>query len=381
MSLVDDVRRGLGGLDRAADAASVAALVRRQAPAAGTTALLEATGRMVAEVIGAGVLEPLLREPDVTDVLVNGPGVVWLDRGRGLERSDVEVVDDIELRRLAQRLVASCGRRLDDAVPYADARLPDGTRVHAVLPPVSPQGTCLSLRLPPRRTFTLEELVAAGSLSSDGAAMLSSLIDARLAFVVTGGTGTGKTTVLSTLLSLVPRAARLVLVEDAAELRPHHPHVVRLEARLPNAEGAGAVDLSALVRQALRMRPDRLVVGEVRGAEVRDLLTALNTGHEGGCGTVHANRPEHVPARFEALGAVAGLSRPAVHSQLAVALDAVVHLTRDRAGQRRIAGIAVLVAGDDGVVRAVPAVTFTRDGGLEPGPGDAVLRRMLAAAR
>ncbi|MDT7805244.1 MAG: pilus assembly protein CpaF [Actinomycetota bacterium] len=381
--LVDDVRRGLARSAADGDPAAVAALVRRHTPVAGTTALLDATRRVAAEVTGAGVLEPLLRLPGVTDVLVNGPGPVWLDRGAGLERSDVVIAEETELRRLAQRLVASCGRRLDDAVPYADARLPDGTRVHAVLPPLSPQGTCLSLRLPPRRTFSLGDLVAAGSLPVAGVPLLEQLVEARVAFVVTGGTGTGKTTVLSTLLSLVPPAERLVLVEDAVELRPAHPHVVRLESRLPNAEGAGGVDLAVLVRQALRMRPDRLVVGEVRGAEVRDLLTALNTGHAGGCGTVHANRAEHVPARFEALGAACGLSRTAVHSQLAASLDAVVHLTRDRQGRRRVAGVAVLSVDDGGLVRALPAVTFTecRAGteGIRGGPGEARLSQLLAA--
>ncbi|MDQ1705493.1 MAG: pilus assembly protein CpaF [Frankiaceae bacterium] len=333
--------------------------------------------RLQAE-IGAGPLEPLLREPGVTDVLVNGAGPVWVDRGSGVERSDVVIPDEAGLRRLAQRLVTACGRRLDDAVPHADARLPDGTRLHAILPPLSPQGTCLSLRLPPRRTFTLGDLVAAGSLPPAGAALLKALVTARLAFVVTGGTGTGKTTVLSTMLSLVPPSERLVLVEDAAELRPTHPHVVRLEARLPNAEGAGGVDLAVLVRQALRMRPDRLVVGEVRGEEVRELLAALNTGHEGGCGTLHANRAEHVPARFEALGAAAGLSRSAVHSQLGAALDAVVHLRRDSTGQRRIDGISILVGDLGGLLRAVPAVSFGRDA-LSPGPGQPELARRLAA--
>src|SRR5205814_9772821 len=174
---------------------------------------------------------------------------------------------------------------------------------------------------------------------------------ARLAFLVTGGTGTGKTTVLSTLLSLAAAGERLVLVEDAAELRPAHPHVVRLEARVANAEGAGAVDPSTLVRQALRMRPDRLVVGEVRGAEVRDLLAALNTGHDGGCGTMHANSLEHVPARVEALAAAAGMSRDAVHSQLAAAVDAVVHLSRARDGTRLVAGVGAVVTGPTGAAR------------------------------
>jgi pilus assembly protein CpaF len=376
--LVRDVRHGLASGSDAADPAVVADLVRRHDAVRGTAALRESAERVLADVAGAGPLQPLLHEPDVTDVVVNGPGPVWVDRGAGLRRSGLTIDSEPELRRLAQRLVAGSGRRLDDALPYADARLPDGTRVHAILPPLSPQGTCLSLRLPPRRTFTLDDLVAAGSVPPAGAALLAALVEARVAFVVTGGTGTGKTTVLSTLLSLAAPDDRLVLVEDARELQPAHPHVVRLEARPANAEGVGQVDLAVLVRQALRMRPDRLVIGEVRGPEVRELLTALNTGHEGGCCTVHANRAEHLPARFEALAATAGLDRVATHSQLAAAVEAVVHLERDPAGRRRVAGIAVLVVDDSGLVRAVPAVHLTDDGAI-PGQGEASLRRRLGA--
>jgi pilus assembly protein CpaF len=373
--LLNAIRRGLGEGTNVDD---VARKLREQAPAAGTAQLLESIGVVAAEVIGAGALEALLGEPGVSDILVNGPGPVWIDRGRGAERSDVSLPDEASVRRLAQRLVTACGRRLDDAQPFADARLADGTRLHAVLPPLAPQGTHLSLRLPPRRSFSLDELVTAGSMTGPAAELLQELVTSRLAFVVTGGTGTGKTTILSTLLSVVDPAERIVLVEDASELRPQHPHVVRLESRLPNAEGAGGVDLSDLVRQALRMRPDRLVVGEVRGREVVDLLAALNTGHEGGCSTVHANRTEHVPARFEALGAAAGLPRAAVHSQLAAAVDAVVHLRRDRQGARRVCGIAVLVARPDGLVDASPAFAFRPDA-VVGGPAADELRRRLAA--
>jgi pilus assembly protein CpaF len=324
-------------------------------------------------------LTAFLHDPDVTDVLVNGPGPVWVDRGDGPRQTSTTVTDEDSLRRLAQRLVAACGRRLDDAVPYADARLPDGTRVHAVLPPLSPRGTCLSLRVPPRRTFTLDDLVSRGAVCTDGAALLTAVVRSRLAFLVTGGTGSGKTTVLSTLLSLVPAEERIVLVEDAAELRPAHPHVVRLEARAANAEGAGAVDLSTLVRQALRMRPDRIVVGEVRGSEIRDLLAALNTGHEGGCGTLHANRPEQLPARVEALCAAGGLSRAAAHSQLAAAIDAVVHLRRGADGRRRVESVSALDATPDGLVRSVPAHRLT-DRGVVDGPGADLLAARVAAS-
>ena len=311
---------------------------------------------------GAGPLEALLRMPGVTDVVVNGPRQVFVDRGRGLVPAGIEFDSDEQVRRLAVRLAAMVGRRLDEGQPFVDARLPDGTRVHAVLASVADPGTCLSLRVPSRVRMTLDDWVARGSLGAEGARLLRALVLARRALLVSGGTGTGKTTLLASLLGEVPGAERIVVVEDSRELAPDHPHCVRLEGRPPNAEGAGAVTLTQLVRQALRMRPDRLVVGEVRGGELVDLLAALNTGHEGGCGTVHANDPAAVPARLEALGALGGLGRAALHAQMAAALDAVVHLHRDRDGRRRVDQVALLRAGPDGLVRAVPAVAFDASG-------------------
>ncbi|WP_373315662.1 TadA family conjugal transfer-associated ATPase [Planotetraspora phitsanulokensis] len=352
-------------------AAQVAAALRAERAVLGDAEVLAIARVLKAELIGAGPLESLLSEPGVTDVLVNGPREVWVDDGLGLRRTAVTFPGDEEVRRLAQRLAAAAGRRLDDACPYVDARLAGGVRLHAVLPPIAPDGTCLSLRLPSRRVFTIEELVTGA-----GAAVLRAVVAARQAFLITGGTGTGKTTLLSSLLSLADPGERLILVEDSAELRPHHPHVVRLEARPPNLEGAGGVGLRDLVRQALRMRPDRLVVGEVRGSEVVDLLAALNTGHEGGCGTLHANRATDVPARLEALACAARLSREAVHSQIAAALDIVVHLVRDPGGgRRRVAEVCLLERQDSGLVVAVPALTFGGDGRVAPGPSLDALRR------
>ncbi|MFL5912186.1 MAG: TadA family conjugal transfer-associated ATPase [Gaiellaceae bacterium] len=334
-----------------------------------------------ADLVGAGPLEPLLRDPDVTDVLVNGPGEVWVDAGDGLRLTPVRFASESEVRRLAQRLAAVAGRRLDDTAPYADARLPGGVRLHAVLPPIAPAGTTLSLRLPRLRAFTLDELVRAGTIPADGARLLDALVAARLAFLVTGGTGSGKTTILSSLLSRADPGERLILVEDSAELRPAHPHVVGLEARPPNVEGAGGVTLHDLVRQALRMRPDRLVVGEVRGREVVDLLGALNTGHEGGCATIHANTPADVPARLEALACATGLSRDAVHSQLAAALDVVVHVTREPSGgRRRVAEICVFQRAADGLVEVVPAVSYAPDGTTTEEWGMSHLEARLAGA-
>ncbi|RAY14959.1 pilus assembly protein CpaF [Actinomadura craniellae] len=366
--IVAAVRERLAETGEAPTPGEVAAALRAEERLLGDTEVLALADTLRADLVGAGPLEPLLRVPEVTDVLVNGPGEVWVDAGTGLVRTEARFADELALRRLAQRLAAAAGRRLDDASPYVDARLPGGVRLHAVLAPVAASGTCLSLRLPRRRVFTLDELVSAGAMPPGGAALLAALVAARTAFLITGGTGTGKTTMLSGLLTLVDRRERLVLVEDSAELRPAHPHVVRLEARPPNVEGAGGVTLHDLVRQALRMRPDRLVVGEVRGAEVVDLLAAMNTGHEGGCATLHANAPADVPARLEALACAAGLSREAVHSQLAAALDVVVHLVREPGGPRRVAEVCLLDRGADGLVTAFPAVTFTPGGALVLGP-------------
>ncbi|MDX3077983.1 TadA family conjugal transfer-associated ATPase [Streptomyces sp. MI02-7b] len=362
--LLDAVRLRLAAAGDEPTPAGVAAALRAQGRLLGDTEVLDVVAALRSEMVGAGPLESLLAEPDVTDVLVNGPDEVWVDRGAGLERTGVRFADALAVRRLAQRLATAAGRRLDDARPWVDARLPDGTRLHAVLPPVVVGAPCLSLRVVRTRAFALEELVAAGSMDRGTAGLLRAVLDARLSFLVSGGTGSGKTTLLSCLLGLVDPAERVVLAEDSAELRPRHPHVVRLETRPANQEGAGLVTLRDLVRQALRMRPDRLVVGEVRGPEVLDLLSALNTGHEGGCGTVHANAACDVPARLEALGAVAGLDRAALHSQLAAALSVVVHLVRDRSGRRRVAEVHVLERGADGIVGTVPAL---RDG--ERGPG------------
>lgn len=289
-----------------------------------------------AQLIGAGPLEPLLATAGVTDVLVNAPDQVWIDRGHGLERTAVRFPDDAAVRALAQRLAASAGRRLDDACPFVDAGLPDGTRLHAVLPPLVVHPT-VSLRVLARRHLALTEL----GLSPPVVAMLADVVAERRAFVISGGTGTGKTTLLAALLGEVPSHERIVVIEDAPELDVHHPHVVRMVPRPANVEGAGEIGLRALVRNALRMRPDRLVVGEFRGAEMVDLLVALNTGHEGGAATVHANSAADVPSRLRALGLLGGIGSDAVAALAASAIELVVHLRRTGQG-RQVSEIARL---------------------------------------
>lgn len=342
----------------------------------GDARVREVADALVVELTGVGPLTALLADPAVTDVVVTAPRQVWVDRGAGLRPARVDgFPDEAAVRRLAQRLAAQAGRRLDDAQPFVDVRLPDGLRLHAVLPPVAVGCTQLSLRVPRRRVFTLEELVAAGTLDDLLAAALRSVVRARLPFLVTGGTGSGKTTVLSTLLGVADPRERVVLVEELGELRPDLPHVVRLQTRPANAEGAGEVTLQTLVRQCLRMRPDRIVVGEARGAELVDLLTALNTGHDGGCATVHANAAGALPARVEALAALAGLSRAAAASLLGAAVQVVVHVAR-RGALRLVTQIGVLVRGPSG--EPVVKAALRRDGGATaPASGAPALRRLL----
>jgi len=335
--------------------AAVAAAVR--AESGGVVAdhdLLDAIRRLDDELVGTGPLQPLLADPAVTDVLVTAPDAVWVDRGRGLERSAACFPDGEAIRRLAQRLAVAAGRRLDEAAPFVDARLPDGTRLHAALPPVAADGVYLSLRVHRPAVHDLAALRRLDTFDDELDAVLRAIVAARLAVLVVGGTGSGKTTLLAALLGCVDPNERIVCVEDAGELRPAHPHLVRLVTRPPNIEGAGEITLRDLLRQALRMRPDRLVVGEVRGAEVCELLTALNTGHEGGAGTLHANSVHEVPARLEALAALGGLGRAALHGQLAAALQVVLEVGRRSDGRRRLVAIGVFDR-DCELVGVVPA--------------------------
>lgn len=337
---------------------------------------LELQSRLAADLLGAGPLEELLHRPGVTDVLVNGVDGVFVDTGEGLVRTAVDLTDADHVRRLAVRLAGLAGRRLDDSSPYVDGLLPGGVRLHAVLPPVVQGAAHISLRVPRSTGLDLDALGRSGGVPPVLVPVLRRLVGARLAFVVSGGTGSGKTTLLAALLAEADPGERLVVVEDVRELAIAHPHVVRLEARSANVEGRGAVTMTALVRQSLRMRPDRLVVGEVRGAEVRELLSALNTGHEGGCGTLHANTIGDVVARFEALGALADMTPEATRTQLASAVRVVLHLRRTT-GRRHLAEIGVLRR-DAGDLRCVPACTV-HDEQVEPGPAADELEALLGS--
>jgi len=357
VALVEDVRARLARRGGAPTPADVTAAVRASGVVLGSRALAELDVAVRAELLGAGPLQRLLEDPDVTDVLVNAPDEVWVERAGRLVRTAVDLGTQARVRELAVRLAATGGQRLDDASPTVDARLPDGTRLHAVLPPVSDGCALISLRVLRRRAFTLAELVASGGVAPALVPVLRALVLTRANLLVTGATGSGKTTLLSALLSIVPDDERIVCIEESGELTPHHPHVVRLLARRANVDGAGEVPLAELVRQSLRMRPDRIVLGECRGAEVRDVLTALNTGHEGGCATLHANAAADVPARLEALASLAGMTREAVAAQAASAFDAVLHLRRE-GPCRYLAEVAVVrrSRGGELVVEAAVAV-------------------------
>ena len=293
---------------------------------------------IVDDTVGLGPLESLLRDRGVTEVIANGPGRVYAERAGRLVRESVMFRDEEHLRQVIDRVVSSVGRRVDESSPMVDARLPDGSRVNAVLPPIALDGPLLTIRKFARAPFRVDDLVAAGSLTPAQADLLERCVRGRLNIVVSGGTGTGKTTLLNALAGFIDPAERIVTVEDAAELRLPQPHVARLESRPPNVEGRGEVTLRALVRNALRMRPDRIVVGEVRGGEALDMLQAMNTGHDGSLTTVHASSPADAVRRIETMALMAGLDLPhlAVREQVASAVDVIVHLVRDGDGSRRV---------------------------------------------
>jgi len=381
-SLIDRVRERLAAESAPLRPSVVAAAIRAESGGVlGDTEVLSNLRMLQTELTGFGILEPLLRAEGATDVMVTAPDAVWIDDGNGLRRSSIQFADEDAVRRLAQRLALGVGRRLDEAQPWVDGNLSGAAaggqftvRLHAVLAPVASGGTCISLRVLRPATQDLATLTRTGAIPEQASALLDGIIAARLAFLVSGGTGAGKTTLLAAVLGEVATNERIVCVEDAAELEPRHPHVVKLVARCSNIEGVGEIIVRDLVRQALRMRPDRIVVGEVRGAEVVDLLAALNTGHDGGAGTVHANNPAEVPARLEALAALGGLDRIALHSQLAAAVQVLLHVGRDSKGMRRLTEIGVLRR-DSGTVMVASA--WSADTGFGSGADD--LASMLRA--
>jgi len=323
-------------------AAEVSGLVQREAALLGSADREALVARVLRDTVGLGPLEDLLADPSVEEVMVNGPGQVYVERGGRIEATDACFADDEELRNAIERILAPLGRRIDELSPMVDARLADGSRVNAVIPPLAIDGPALSIRRFGASRPGARELVGLGTLTESQVELLERAVGERRSILVSGGTGSGKTTLLNALSGFVSPDERLVTIEDAAELRLQRRHVVRLESRPAGVEGRGEVTIRDLLRNALRMRPDRIVIGEVRGAEALDLLTALNTGHRGALSTVHANSPADALARLETLALMAGLGLPheAIAAQVRRGIDLVVHLERFEDGSRRVTEIA-----------------------------------------
>ena len=357
------------------------AIMRLKDPGKGIGDVGSALEELDARLNGLGeVLAPLLRLPGITDILVNSTRV-WVDCGQGVEPIDDGFSSEEEVRALAITMAAICGKRLDDAVPIVDGILPMGVRVHAVIPPLSGEGTIISLRIPARGGLTLEQMRKGASIDDTTQQILSRMLEVRCNVLISGATGSGKTTLLSALLSSVSVNERLICIEEMSELHPAHPHVVHLQARQANTQGRGEVSLSELVRAAMRMRPDRIILGECRGGEVRDIMSALNTGHRGSFATIHANTPAEVPARLSALGALAGMSAEATHVQARAAFDLVVHMERSMGSYgntgRRVAQIGVFGL-ERGELTCSCAYRIDRRGRGSTGPAWEELRRVLS---
>ncbi len=346
-ALAADLRdRLLATAGEGEDAAQrIGALVDHEAAALDAGARADLAARIAERAFGLGPLEPLLRDPAVEEVMVSGTAPVWVERGGRLERTAVAFPSERDLREAIERILAPLGRRVDEAEPVCDARLPDGSRVNVVIPPLAVDGPALTIRRFRRRGFAPDDLVANGTLTRPLLDFLARAVRARATILVCGGTGSGKTTTLNALSSFVGADERVITIEDAAELRLRQPHVVRLEARPPNLEGRGEVTIRRLVRNALRMRPDRIVVGEVRGAEALDMLTALCTGHDGSLCTIHAGSAAEALRRVETLALMAdvGLPHAALREQVADAFDLVVCQARGADGARRVVGVAEVV--------------------------------------
>lgn len=362
----NSIRNRLIEIQNPISISSVIDVLRETLPATSPIELINSADQILANTVGFGPIEQLINRSGVTDVLVNGHLDIWFDQGSGLQKSNQSWQSEIQLREFATRLANSVNRRLDDASPFVDAKLENGIRFHAVIPPLSNSGTLLSFRIPSEKPFRLTDLVTTKTISENIAELLRKLIHQRISFVISGSTGSGKTTILGALLSEVNEAERILIIEDSAELKVTHPHVLTLQTRNENAEGIGNVELKQLVKQALRMRPDRLVIGEVRGIEVLDLLVALNTGHEGSCVTIHANNTEAVIARIEALGLLAKVPKVAIQALLKQALQVLIHVQRTPSG-RKVTEISVIGQNLNGELCVHMALDLIHQQKFEPG--------------
>jgi pilus assembly protein CpaF len=320
--------------------------------------------QVIEEALGLGPLESLLDDPDISEIMVNGHATVFVERRGKIERTAKRFVDDRQVRLVIERIIAPLGRRLDESSPMVDARLPDGSRVNAIVEPLAIDGPTLTIRRFGKKRFGVEDLLKVGAITEPVIDFLRAAVEARLNILVSGGTGSGKTTLLNALSGFIPKTERIVTIEDAAELKLDQPHVVRLEARPPNLEGKGAITIRDLVRNSLRMRPDRIVVGECRGGEALDMLQAMNTGHDGSLTTVHANSARDALARVETMVLMAGFDLPvrAIREQVAGAVDLVVQVARLRDGSRRVIGVSEIVGMEGDVVTMQELVRYNQRG-------------------
>lgn len=320
--------------------------------------------RIEDEVLGLGPIEPLLSDKSVSDILVNGSSRVYVERHGKLELTDVRFASDAHLMNIIDRIVSAVGRRIDESSPMVDARLKDGSRVNVIIPPLALDGPVLSIRRFAVELLSIQDLIALGTLTKEVAEVLSAIVRARLNVLISGGTGSGKTTLLNLLTAYIPATERIVTIEDSAELQLHQPHVVRLETRPPNIEGRGAVTQRDLVRNSLRMRPDRIVIGEVRGAEALDMLQAMNTGHDGSLTTVHANSPRDALSRVENMVSMSGISFPipALRAQIGSALDVLIHIERQEDGTRRLVSLQEVDGLESEIITTAEIFAFKRRG-------------------
>ncbi|MGQ9712503.1 MAG: CpaF family protein [Desulfotomaculales bacterium] len=325
-------------------------------------------GEVLDEILGFGPITPLLNDPEVTEVMVNGPDQVYVERYGRLEKTDVVFRDAAHAMRIIEKMVAPVGRRVDESMPMVDARLPDGSRVNVIIPPLSLKGPTITIRKFYRERLGINDLIKLGTLTPEIAQFLEACVRGRLNVIVSGGTGSGKTTTLNVLSSFIPSDERIVTIEDAAELQLQQEHVVTLKSRPPNIEGKGQITIRDLVRNALRMRPDRIIVGEVRGGEALDMLQAMNTGHEGSLSTVHANSPRDALARIETMVLMAGMELPvrAIREQIAAAIDLIVHQSRLKDGSRRVTHVTE-VQGLEGQVVLLQELFVFRQKGVREG--------------